>query len=81
MQIPTDKTIPHAPKISIVLVCICSVDCPRTMVPLLGHNPNVSLNLFGILVVSPILNLKAPNVSCELGLNNTDRYLLLVGDI
>jgi hypothetical protein len=51
------------------------------MVPLLGYNPNISLNLFGILVVSPVLNLKAPNVSCELGLNNTDRYLPLVGDM
>jgi hypothetical protein len=76
-----DKTILHAPKVSIVLVCICSVDCPRTIVPLLGHNPNVSLNLFGILVVSPVLNLKAPNVSCELGLNNANRHLPLVSDM
>jgi hypothetical protein len=51
------------------------------MVPLLGYNPNVSLNFFGILVVSLILNLKVPNVSCELGLNNTNRYLPLVSDI
>jgi hypothetical protein len=51
------------------------------MVPLLGYNPNISLNLFGILVISPVLNLKTPNISCELGLNNTNRHLLLVGDI
>jgi hypothetical protein len=51
------------------------------MVLLLGYNPNISLNLFGILVVSPVLNLKVPNVSCELGLNNTNCYLPLVSDI
>jgi hypothetical protein len=51
------------------------------MVPLLGYNPNVSLNLFGILVVSLVLNLKVSNISCELGLNNTNCYLLLIGDI
>jgi hypothetical protein len=51
------------------------------MVPLLGYNPNVSLNFFGILVISLILNLKIPNVSYELGLNNTNCYLLLISDI
>jgi hypothetical protein len=81
MQIPADKTILYIPKVSIILVCIYSVDCPCIIVPLLGYNPNISLNLFGILVVSPILNLKTPNISCKLGLNNTNRYLLLVGDI
>jgi hypothetical protein len=81
MQILVDKIIPHAPKISIILVCIYSVNCPRTIVPLLGHNLNISFNLFSILVVSLVLNLKAPNVSCELGLNNINCYLPLVGDI
>ncbi|KUJ17844.1 uncharacterized protein LY89DRAFT_683837 [Mollisia scopiformis] len=51
------------------------------MVPLLGHNPNVSLNLFGILVVSPVVNLKAPNVSCKLSFNDIDRYLPLVSNV
>jgi hypothetical protein len=51
------------------------------MVPLLGHNLNINLNLFGILIISLVLNLKVPNISCELSLNNTNRYLLLVSDI
>ncbi|KUJ23662.1 uncharacterized protein LY89DRAFT_680370 [Mollisia scopiformis] len=49
------------------------------MVLLLGYNPNVSLNLFGILVVSPIVNLKAPNVSYKLSFNDINYYLPLVG--
>jgi hypothetical protein len=81
MQIPADKTILYAPKVSIILVCIYSVNCPRIIVPLFGYNLNISFNLFGILVVSPVLNLKAPNISCKLGLNNTNRHLLLVSDI
>ncbi|KUJ10587.1 uncharacterized protein LY89DRAFT_689778, partial [Mollisia scopiformis] len=49
------------------------------IVLLLGHNPNVSLNLFGILVVSSIVNLKAPNVSYKLSFNDINCYLPLVG--
>ena len=50
------------------------------MVPLLGHNPNVRLYLFGILVVSPVVNLKAPNVSCKLSFDDIDRHLPPVGN-
>jgi len=81
MQIPIDKAIPHVPKVSIVLVCICPVDSPRTMVLLLGHNPNVSLNLFGILVISPVVNLKAPNISYKLSFDDIDRHLPPVGNM
>jgi hypothetical protein len=52
MQIPADKVILYVPKISIILVCIYLVNNPYIIVPLLGYNPNISLNLFGILVVS-----------------------------
>jgi hypothetical protein len=64
-----------------VLVCIGAVDRPRALVPLLGHNPDISLDLFGILVVCYIVDLKAPEVSRKLGLNDTNRYLPLVGNV
>jgi hypothetical protein len=58
-----------------MLVCIYPVDNPCTIVPLLGYNPNISLNLFGILVVSLIINLKTPNVNCKLSFDNINCYL------
>jgi hypothetical protein len=64
-----------------MLVCIYPVNNPRIIVPLLGYNPNISLNLFGILVVSQIVNLKALNISCKLSFDDIDCYLPLVGNI
>jgi hypothetical protein len=81
MQIPADKTILYVPKVSIILVCIYPVDNPRIIVLLLGYNPNISLNIFGILVVSQIVNLKAPNVSCKLSFNNINCYLPPISNI
>jgi hypothetical protein len=55
------------------------------MIPLLGYNLNVSLNLFGILVVSAVVsavvNLKAPNVSCKLSFDDIDRHLPPIGNV
>lgn len=64
-----------------MLVCIRVVDRPRTMVSLLDHNLNVRLNLFGILVVSHGVDLKAPHVSCKLDLDDVDRHLPPVDDV
>lgn len=64
-----------------MLVCIYPVNSLCTIVLLLSHNPNVSLDLFGILVVSPVINLKVPNIGCKLSFNNIDYYLPLVGNM
>jgi hypothetical protein len=64
-----------------MLVSISAVDRPRAMVLLLGYNPDISLNLFSILVISPVVDLKALNVSYKLNLNNINRYLPLVSDV
>jgi hypothetical protein len=64
-----------------MLVCISTVNGPRAMVPLLGYNPDVGLDLFSILVTSPVIDLKAPDISCKLGLNDINRYLPLVGNM
>ena len=64
-----------------MLVYIRPVDRPRTMVPLLSHGPDVSLDLFDILAISYVVDLKAPDVSYKLSLNDIDRHLSLVGDV
>jgi hypothetical protein len=51
------------------------------MVPLLGHDPDVGLDLFDILVTSPVIDLKVPDVSCKLGLDDINCHLPLVGDM
>jgi hypothetical protein len=51
------------------------------MVPLLDYNPDISLDLFGILVISYVINLKAPNVIYKLSLSNIDRHLPPVGNV
>jgi hypothetical protein len=51
------------------------------MVPLLGYNPNISFDLFGILVISYIIDLKILNINREFSFDNINRYLLLVSDI
>ncbi len=64
-----------------MLVCIGTVNGPRAMVPLLSHDPDIGLNLFGILATSPVIDLKVPNINYKLGLNNINHYLLLVSNI
>jgi len=64
-----------------MLVYISAVDSPRAIVPLLGHDPDVSLDLLGVLVISHVIDLEAPNISHKLGLNDVDRYLALVSNI
>jgi hypothetical protein len=64
-----------------VLVCIGTVDGPRVMVLLLGHDPDIGLDLFGILVTSPVIDLKVPDVNYKLGLDDINRHLLLVNDM
>jgi hypothetical protein len=64
-----------------MLVYISTVDGPRAMVPLLGYDPDVGLDLFDILVISPVIDLKIPDVNYKLGLNDINRYLSLVGDM
>ncbi len=81
MQVLADKAILHVTKVSIVLVYIGTVNSPRAMVPLLGHNPDIGLDLFSILVTSPVIDLKAPDISCKLGLKNINYYLLLVSNV
>ena len=76
-----DKAILYTLKINIILVYIYPVNSPRIIVPLLNYNPNISLNLFGILIISLIINLKAPNISYKLSFNNTNYYLLLISNI
>jgi hypothetical protein len=51
------------------------------MVPLLNYSPDISLNLLSILVISPVIDLKAPDISYKLGLNNINYYLPLVNYI
>ncbi len=51
------------------------------MVSLLSYNPNISLNLFGILVTRPVVNLKVSNVSYKLGFYNINCYLPPVGNV
>jgi hypothetical protein len=51
------------------------------MVPLLGHDPDVGLDLSNILVTSPVIDLKAPDISYKLGLDDINRHLPLVGDM
>ena len=76
-----DKAILYTLKINIILVYIYPVNSPCIIVLLLSYNPNISLNLFGILIISLIINLKAPNISYKLSFNNTNYYLLLIRDI
>jgi hypothetical protein len=64
-----------------MLVYIRPVNSPRTMVPLLDYNPDISLDLFGILVISYVINLKAPNAIYKLSLSNIDRHLPPVGNV
>ena len=64
-----------------MLVCIGTVDSPRAMVPLLGHDPDIGLDLFGILVTSPVIDLKVPDINYKLGLDDINRYLPSVGDV
>ncbi len=64
-----------------MLVCICPVNCPRTIVLLLSHGPDISLNLFSILAISHIINLKAPGISYKLSLNNINYYLLPISNM
>jgi hypothetical protein len=64
-----------------VLVYICPVNRPRIVVPLLGHGPDVSLDLFGILAISHVVDLKVLDVNCKLGLDDIDRHLLPVNDV
>jgi hypothetical protein len=51
------------------------------MIPLLSHDPDVGLDLFGILVTSPVIDLKVPDVSYKLGLNDINRHLPPISDI
>jgi hypothetical protein len=81
MQVLADKAILHVAKVSIVLVCISTVNGPRAMVPLLGHDPDIGFNLFSILVISSIINFKALDVNCKFGLNDINRYLPPIGDM
>ena len=64
-----------------MLVYISAVNSPRTIVLLLGHDPDVSLDLLGVLAISCVIDLKVPNISHKLGLNNTNRYLALVSNV
>ena len=81
MQVAADEAVPDVTKVGAVLVGICAVDCPCSVVPLAGHGADVGLDLFGILVVSPVVHLKACNVGRELRLYDIGGYLLPVGDM
>lgn len=76
-----DEAISHIVEVDIMLVHIHVVDRLRTMVLLLDYNLNVRLNLFGILVVSHRVDLKAPHVSCKLDLDDVNRHLLSVDNV
>jgi hypothetical protein len=64
-----------------VLVYISTVNGPRVIIPLLGHDLDVNLDLFNILATSPVINLKVPDINYKLGLNDINRHLLLINDI
>jgi hypothetical protein len=51
------------------------------MVPLLNHDLDISLDLFNILIISPVIDLKAFNINYKLGLNDINRYLPLINDM
>jgi hypothetical protein len=51
------------------------------VVPLLGHNLDISLDLLGVLVISRVVDLEAPNISYKLGLDDTNHYLALVSNV
>jgi hypothetical protein len=81
MQIPADKAILYITKVSIILISISPVDCSRAIVLLLGHDPDIALDLFGVLVVSYIVDLKIPNIGCKFGLDDINRDLPPISNI
>jgi hypothetical protein len=64
-----------------MLVYISAVNSLYTIVPLLGHYLNISLDLLGVLIISRVINLEVPNISYKLSLNNTNYYLALVSNV
>jgi uncharacterized membrane protein len=64
-----------------MLVCIGVVNSSRAVVLLLGHYPDISLDLLGVLVISRVINLEVPNIGYKLSLNDTNYYLALVSNI
>jgi hypothetical protein len=63
------------------LIGISPVDRSRAIVPLFSHDPDIALDLFGILIVSYIIDLKVLNISCKLGLDNINRDLPPISNI
>jgi hypothetical protein len=63
------------------LIGISPVNYSRTMVLLFKYNSDIALDLFGILVASYIIDLKIPNISYKLSLNDINRDLLLICNI
>jgi hypothetical protein len=51
------------------------------MVLLLDYDLNISLDLFNILVINPVIDLKALDVNCKLSLDDINCHLLLINDI
>jgi hypothetical protein len=51
------------------------------MVPLLGHDLDIGLDLFNILVTSPVIDLKALDINCKLGLDDINRHLPPINDM
>jgi hypothetical protein len=81
MQVLTNKAILHVIKVNIMLIYISIVNGLCVMVPLLGHDLDINLNLFNILVISPVIDLKALDINYKLGLDNINCHLPLINDI
>jgi hypothetical protein len=76
-----DKAILYITKVSIILISISPVDYSYAIVPLFGYNLDIALDFFGVLIASYIINLKAPNISYKLSLDDINRNLPLIYNI
>jgi hypothetical protein len=63
------------------LISISPVNRSRAIVLLFGYDPDITLDLFGILVVSYIIDLKIPNIGCKLGFDDINRDLPPISNI
>jgi hypothetical protein len=51
------------------------------MVLLFNHDPDIGLDLFNILVISPVIDLKALDINYKLNLNDINCHLPLINDV
>jgi hypothetical protein len=64
-----------------MLVYISTINGPHVMVPLLGYDLNVNLDLFNILAINLVIDLKVLDVNYKLGLDDINCHLPLIDDM